>query len=196
METRIGMLGDDKELFTKYAQALIDGISKVIKSFEIIRDVSKKMDGMVLNVRFPSAIKRLTVQNKSGVSYSISLKGYKREMCFSLEKGYIQNKGTSIYFDKDIANYISFDVERDLLSDGRISYDKIDSTLTRLEKSYREKIEKWRDGVENFDKYKNVLCRAIADFGEKMENINGLFKPLEISSYDWERARKEMEKKS
>lgn len=194
METRIGRLGNNKELYIRYATALIDGIEKVIASFDIIRDVAKKMDGKVMNVRFENAIKELTDANKSGVYYRVYKKSYSfsgndREMVLYLDVRSVQDTDcTCVYFDKDISNYISYSVERDMLNEGRISYEKIDTRLNKLEKSYREQIELWRDGINNYDNYKKMLNDALVDFGEKMSKINYLFKPHEIHSYDWESA--------
>ena len=87
---------------------------------------------------------------------------------------------------------ISYNVERDFLNEeGRLVYEKLDNLFSKLEEGYRKEIERWTDAKINYDSYKRMLYEALADFGEKMKNINSLFKPYEVRSYDWESALKE-----
>ena len=188
MESRVSKMRGNKEFFEMYADCLCNAYKDLINSFSIVREVAKKFDGKILNARFEKALREHTDSQKSGVWFSIYKKSYsnEREMVFYVDKRYFTIESGCVYIDSDLGKMISYNVERDFLNEGRLSYEKLDLLLNQLEERFLKEIERWTDAKENYDSYKKMLSEALADFGEKMKTINSLFKPYEIRSYDWE----------
>lgn len=192
MESRVSKMRGNKEFFAMYADCLVQAHNDLINSFAIVRDVAKKFDGKILNARFENALREQTDSQKAGVRFSINWRSYAngREMVFYVDKRYFTIESGCVYIDSDLGKMISYNVERDFLNEeGRLVYERLDNLLTSLELKHKEEIERWSDAKNNYDEYKRKLHEALCDFGEKIKDINSLFKPYEIRSYDWENAK-------
>lgn len=180
-----------KENFTIYADAIIDGYKTFIDVYKGIKATALKMHGKVINKRFWTALNELlqSKEVKARASWSDTYNFGYHTMNIYLDNRSVNIGSYCEYFDKEMGCTFIHNVEETFLNgEGRIDTECVDKICDKYIESCESYIKRWEDAKLNFDEYKERVQNAVKEFGEKMKDINPLFKPNEISSYDWEHA--------
>lgn len=177
----------DKQTFIQYANAICEGYKTIKDIYNVICHVGSKMNGKVLNKRFSTAIedklKELNINALVSLNDQFNM-GY-RDLTIYLQDRSIKVGQTWVYFDENLNYKKIHNADKTFCENNRIIFAKIEDyckdTISRCDKE----IAKWSDAATNYDKYKTAIENAVKEFGKAVKNINSLFVPYEIHSYDW-----------
>ena len=167
-----------KQDFEIYANGIIRAYNDVKSVWAAVLEVSKQMDGKVINKRFTEAIDAKCV----GVG-SVWLDNSKL-MHVQIYNRSIQTAHGPEYIDRRLYYCTSYGVA----FSGRVDAAEVASMYSALVKNINDKINQWKDAAKNFDKYQEKTRKALQALNKAFEGINPIFKPSVLNSFDWERA--------
>ena len=162
----------DKQTFIQYANAICEGYKTIKDVYNVVGYVGAKMNGKVFNKRFATAIentlKERNINAFIGLSDQFNM-GYKDLKIYLQDRSFQSESRGCVYFDYHLSyNYVH-------------NADNCEEMMSHCDKE----INKWQDAATNYDNYKTAMENAIKEFGKAVKNINSLFVPYEIHSYDW-----------
>lgn len=186
-----------KEVFLEYAKHIIGAYKEVIATYGIISKVGYQLNGKVFNKRFETEIEKHCTEE--GINVTIWLgdtynMGYK-DLEIMLQNRSFNGGNTWIYFDSDVYYKRLHNCNKAFVDDnGRIIGKKVEETCNEYVTNCQSMVSQWQDAIDNYDKHAAALAEAVAAFGKAMKGVNQLFKPSQISSFDWEDAARNAEK--
>lgn len=195
-----------KEKFIAVSQAQVIEYNAFCKYLVTLLDVAERFDGKVLNVRFSKAVNDACekVVRSSGVSVprftlTTSAKntykyvdGKRVDYCqldltFGMENRWV-NLGkdrigmtTGTYID-DLM-YLNTYVEEGVTSENRICAQAIRDAAVKKVTAIREEVAILLDAIERYDYYDKLVSDLRSEIGERIAEINPLFRPKELTTF-------------
>lgn len=175
-----------KNDFQELAKHVISAYDEVTKTWQAVEEVAKVMDGKVFNKRFTDAVNvkcenitRFSVVDSYGLGKEMNI--YLKHRDFTL--------GTyCVYFDSRVNWRQGMKLDNILNDAGRIDAAKASEFVKKMCDNISNEVTRWSDASENWDKYEKKLREALAAFSSAVSEINPMFQPWELHSYDWKNA--------
>lgn len=175
-----------KAAFIKHNEAIIKGYGEVLIIWDCVLYAAKEMNGKVFNKRFTEAVNekaerygRVFVSDPYGLGKEIA--AFINSRCYTIN-------GISTYIDKNLY-YTDFKLS-EILTDGRIDAKKAENVLLSISEKIMKRVAIIKDAVKNYDKHVKRRAKALAALAKEFEQLNELFKPNELHTYDWEKMLK------
>ena len=178
----------DKQTFIQYANAICEGYKTIKDVYNVVGYVGAKMNGKVFNKRFATAIentlKERNINAFIGLSDQFNM-GYKDLKIYLQDRSFQSESRGCVYFDDHLSYNYVHNADNCFCENGVVVCEKVEKICEEMMSHCDKEINKWQDAATNYDNYKTAMENAIKEFGKAVKNINSLFVPYEIHSYDW-----------
>lgn len=175
-----------KNDFQELAKHVISAYDEVTKTWQAVEEVAKVMDGKVFNKRFTDAVNvkcgNITVFSV-GNSY-----GTGKDMDIILKHRYFMLVTFCVYFDSRVNWRQGMSLNNILNDAGKIDAAKASKFVKKMCDNISNEVTRWSDASRNWDKYEKKLRKALAAFSSAVSEVNPMFQPWELHSYDWKNA--------